>query len=86
MPESPSPYTQRALLRRLLALAWAHRLGCLTLMAIAVANEWTTRAPIEDALKFNRQAQNRVEEFVRNELVGRNRTIGNIAVRVRYPE
>lgn len=41
-------------------------LGCLALVAIAVVNEWLTRAPIEGALKFNRHAQSRVEEFVRN--------------------
>lgn len=40
--------------------------GCLVLMAIAVANELLTRAPIKDALKSNRDAQGRVEEFVRN--------------------
>jgi PrtD family type I secretion system ABC transporter len=48
------------------ALGTLSLLGCLALVAIAVANEWTTRTPTEDALKFNRQAQNRVEEFVRN--------------------
>lgn len=40
--------------------------GCLALMAIAVANEFLTRAPIKGALKSNRDAQGRVEEFVRN--------------------
>jgi PrtD family type I secretion system ABC transporter len=48
------------------ALGALSLLGCLTLVAIAIANEWLTRAPIESALKSNRQAQNRVEEFVRN--------------------
>ena len=41
-------------------------LGSVTLVVIAVANELTTRAPIEGALKSNRHAQGRVEEFVRN--------------------
>ncbi len=40
--------------------------GCLVLMAIAMANEFLTRAPIKNALKSNRDAQGRVEEFVRN--------------------
>lgn len=40
--------------------------GCLGLLGIALVNEWLTRAPIEGALKYNRHAQSRVEEFVRN--------------------
>ena len=40
--------------------------GSLALVGIAVANELMTRAPIEGALKSNRHAQSRVEEFVRN--------------------
>ena len=41
-------------------------MGSLALVLIAIANEWLTRAPIQHALKSNRHAQSRVEEFVRN--------------------
>ena len=41
-------------------------IGCLLLMGIALVNEWLTRAPIKMALKTNRDAQARAEEFVRN--------------------
>jgi len=41
-------------------------IGSLVLVVIAVANELMTRAPIESALKSNRYAQRRVDEFVRN--------------------
>ncbi|MCX7271668.1 MAG: ATP-binding cassette domain-containing protein, partial [Burkholderiales bacterium] len=40
--------------------------GSLLLLGIAVVNELITRRPIESALKSNRHAQGRVEEFVRN--------------------
>jgi len=39
-------------------------IGSLVLVVIAVANELMTRAPIESALKSNRYAQRRVDEFV----------------------
>lgn len=48
------------------ALGMVALIGSLLLVAIAVANEMLTRVPIESALKSNRLAQNRIEEFVRN--------------------
>lgn len=48
------------------ALGMVALVGSLLLVAIAVANEMLTRAPIEGALKSNRQVQGRIEEFVRN--------------------
>ncbi|MFZ4534780.1 type I secretion system permease/ATPase [Propionivibrio sp.] len=48
------------------ALGTLALIGCLALAGIAVANELLTRAPIKVALKTNRDAQSRVDEFVRN--------------------
>ena len=48
------------------ALGTLALVGALALLAIAVANEYMTRTPIKAALKSNRAAQARVEEFVRN--------------------
>lgn len=48
------------------ALGMLALIGCLLLMGIALVNEWLTRTPIKTALKANRDAQARADEFVRN--------------------